>query len=302
MVKLSGSSREMRGMFLAVLAAAALGTEGIAAKLAYAGGANILTVLALRFLMAAAFFWGNLLFSPSIRKVDTPTFYRLVILSTGGQGFTVLLLFYSFQHIPAAAAILLFYIYPAVVAILAAVFLQESLTRSTLGALAITFLGLVIILGVPAGEWNTGGVVAALLAALANGIYMVGQAHMLKRLDPGTFNAYMTLIVGVVFLAVALITGDFDLAFNIQAFLAITALVLITTVLAYTAMAKGLQYIGAQRVAIICTLEPAITAVLAYLVLGEKLLLVQALGGVLIILGVTWQQLARQGGVSRDRS
>ncbi|CEP69469.1 Drug/metabolite transporter [Moorella glycerini] len=302
MVKLSGSSREMRGMFLAVLAAAALGTEGIAAKLAYAGGANIQTVLALRFLMAAVFFWGNLLLSPSIRKIDTTTFYRLVVLSTGGQGVTVLLLFYSFCLIPAAAAILLFYLYPAVVAILAAIFLQESLTRSTFGALAITFLGLIIILGVPAGGWNTGGVVAALLAAVTNGIYMVGQAYMLKCLDHRTFNSYMTLIVGVVFLAVALMTGDFDLSFNIQALLAITALALITTVLAFTAMAKGLQYIGAQRVAIICTLEPAITAVLANLVLGEKLLPAQALGGVLIILGVTWQQLARQGSASRNRS
>ncbi|MEW8958322.1 MAG: DMT family transporter [Moorella sp. (in: firmicutes)] len=292
MPKQGNTYREIKGAFLAALAAFALGTEGVAAKLAYAGGANILTVLVLRFLMAAAFFWGKMAFKPAGWRLERPTFYRLVALAVGGQALTVLLLFYSFQQIPAAAAILLFYIYPAVVAILAAVWLQETVNRSTVTALIVTFLGLLTILGVPAGDWHSKGVIAALLAALTNGIYMVGQAHMLKRLEPGTFNAYMTLIVGATFLGLALLTGSLDLAVSLQAFLAIAVLALITTVLAFTAMAGSIQYIGAQRAAIICTLEPAFTAVLAGLILGEKLLPVQILGGAFIIFGVLWQQLA----------
>lgn len=292
MPKQGNTYREIKGAFLAALAAFALGTEGVAAKLAYAGGANILTVLVLRFLMAAAFFWGKMAFKPAGWRLERPTFYRLVALAVGGQALTVLLLFYSFQQIPAAAAILLFYIYPAVVAILAAVWLQETVNRSTVTALIVTFLGLLTILGVPAGDWHPKGVIAALLAALTNGIYMVGQAHMLKRLEPGTFNAYMTLIVGATFLGLALLTGSLDLAVSLQAFLAIAVLALITTVLAFTAMAGSIQYIGAQRAAIICTLEPAFTAVLAGLILGEKLLPVQILGGAFIIFGVLWQQLA----------
>ncbi|WP_338825335.1 DMT family transporter [Neomoorella humiferrea] len=292
MPKQGNTYREIKGAFLAALAAFALGTEGVAAKLAYAGGANILTVLVLRFLMAAAFFWGKMVFKPAGWRLERPTFFHLVALAVGGQALTVLLLFYSFQQIPAAAAILLFYIYPAVVAILAAVWLQETVNRSTIAALIVTFLGLLIILGVPAGDWHPKGVIAALLAALTNGIYMVGQAHMLKRLDPGTFNAYMTLIVGATFLGLALLTGSLDLAVSLQAFLAIAVLALITTVLAFTAMAGSIQYIGAQRAAIICTLEPAFTAVLAGLILGEKLLPVQILGGAFIIFGVLWQQLA----------
>ncbi|GEA17025.1 DMT family transporter [Moorella sp. E306M] len=302
MVRRNGGSREIWGIVFAALAAVALGTEGVAAKLAYAGGANMLTTLALRFLFAATFFWGNLLLFPSNWRVDQRTFYQLIVLSLGGQALTVLLLFYAFQHIPAAAAILFFYIYPAIVTILAAVFLHEPLTRAKGGALFLAFLGLSIVLGIPAGDWKGGGTAAALLAALANGIFMVGQTRLLKRLEPKIFNAYATLTMGVAFLFVALMTGNFNLSFNIQALLAIAVLALITTVLAYMAMAKGLTYLGASRVAIICTLEPVVTAVLGFLVLGEKLQPGQILGGTLILLGVTWQQVAGQGAVAPDNT
>ncbi|MDN5361810.1 MAG: hypothetical protein PWP70_857 [Moorella sp. (in: firmicutes)] len=279
------------GLLLAALAAAALGAEGIAAKLAYAGGANILTTLSLRFLLAAVMFWVSIVIFPVQWRLDRPTLVRLVALALGGQATTVLLLFYAFQHIPAAVAILFFYIYPAVVILLAALFLHEPLTRAKVGALALTFIGLLIILGFPMGSLDIRGIAAALLAALGNGVYLIGQNNLLKRLEPRTFNTWATTAIAPAFFLMALTSGNFSLAFNNQALLAILILALICTVLAYTAVAWGLRYIGASRLAIISTLEPAITTVLGFLVLGERLHPYQLLGGVLILVGVTWQQI-----------
>ncbi|MDN5345334.1 MAG: hypothetical protein PWQ18_1448 [Clostridia bacterium] len=280
------------GLLLSALAAAALGAEGIAAKLAYVGGASILTTLALRFLLASLLFWASIAIFPLQWRLDRPTLARVVILALGGQATTVLLLFYAFQRIPAAVAILFFYIYPAVVTLLAAIFLREPLTRARVGALALTLIGLLVILGFPVGYLDTKGIAAALLAALGNGVYLIGQTSLLKRLEPRTFNTWATTALAPAFFLLALATGNLNLAFTFQALLAILILALVCTVLAYTAMAWGLRYIGASRAAIISTLEPAITALLGFLVLGERLHPYQFVGGALILVGVTWQQIS----------
>ncbi|OIQ08887.1 EamA-like transporter family protein [Moorella thermoacetica] len=291
MKKAKDSSGEGRGLFLAVLAAAALGLEGISAKLAYAGGANILSILAIRFLAAGILFWGSLIVFPLDWKLNLGTMVRLTVLALGGQATTILLLFHAFERIPATVAMLFFYLYPVIVSLLATVFLKETLTRAKIGALVLAFTGLAVILGVPTGNLEIWGIVTALLAACTNGIYMVGQTGLLKTIEPRVFNAYATLTIGVAYFILAIVTGTFSLAFNSQAILAIATLSLICTLLAYTAVAWSLKYIGASRAAIISTLEPVVTAVLGFLILGERLHPIQLLGGALILAGVTVQQV-----------
>ncbi|NLW08136.1 MAG: DMT family transporter [Clostridia bacterium] len=292
MAKNVAGSKESLGVFLAIVSAAALGAESIAAKLAYAGGANILTILAIRYLLAALLFWGVLFTRPGLQKPAGATLGWLTFVALSGQGTTVLLLFYSFQYIPAAVAILFFYVFPAVVTLLAAIFLREALTKAKLLALAITFCGLIIILGVPGSNLDTRGVIAALLAALTNGYYIVGQTRLLKEVNPLVYNAYMTLTIGLGFLLLALTSASFNLDFNLQAWLAIAVLILVCTVLAFVAMAWGLVLIGASRVAIISTVEPIVTAILGYLILGELLKPGQVLGGLIILAGVAWLQIS----------
>lgn len=278
------------GLLLALLAAGALGMEGIAAKLAYAGGANILTILAIRFLVAALFFWFGLLTGTGVEKPGRATLVWLIFLALSGQGITTLLLFYSFQYIPAAVAMLFFYVFPAVVTLLAAVFLQEALTKAKLWALLITFIGLIVILGVPGGYQDMRGVAAALVAAFTNGFYVVGQTRLLRNLAPQVYNAYATLSLGIAFLLLSMVTGKFSLDFNLQALLAIAVIAIICTVVAFTAMAWGLVLIGASRLAIVSTIEPLVTAIFGYFILGEVLQASQMLGGIIILAGVAWLQ------------
>jgi len=281
-------------LFLAVVSAAALGVEGIAAKLAYAGGANIFTALTFRFLIAAAFFWVILLSSSNDWKLGFAGTARLVVLAICGQGSTVMLLFYSFSCIPAAVTILLLYIYPSLVTLLAFFLLQEQIDKAKVIALVLTFSGLVIILGIPGENLDARGVIAALMAAVTNSFYVIGQTQVLKKVEPLVFNAYASLAVGFMFLFMAAGSGQFSLAFNLQAAAAIAVLALVCSVVAYYSLARALKYIGASRVAIISTIEPLVTAVLGYLFLKETLQLSQITGGFLILTGIVWLQIAGQ--------
>ncbi|MDK2820511.1 MAG: hypothetical protein PWP31_476 [Clostridia bacterium] len=291
----SFSSKEWWGLFSAVLSATALAAEGIAAKVAYAGGANMLTTLAIRYLISALLLWGSLIIIPLRWNFGWKVLGSLVLLALFGQATTVLALFYSFQFIPAAITILFFYIYPAIVTILAAIFLHEPMTKSKIGALILSFLGLIVILGLPSGaQLDIRGILGAIIAALTNAFYLIGQTKIIKNIEPRVYNYYNTLIMGIAFLLLALTTGTFNLNFNVNSLIAIIILALVCTIVAYMAMSWGLRYIGASRLAIISTLEPGITALLGYLILKEKLQLGHFLGGILVLIGVVWQQIARE--------
>ena len=71
----------------------------------------------------------------------------------------------------------------------------------------------------------------------------------------------------------------------------IVVLTLVSTVLAFSTLIKGLSVLGPVRTAIIATVEPFFTAVLGVAVLGNQLTLPTLMGGILIagaVLLIQW--------------
>jgi drug/metabolite transporter (DMT)-like permease len=67
---------------------------------------------------------------------------------------------------------------------------------------------------------------------------------------------------------------------------------LIPTMIAISLFLAGLPRVGAARAALLSTWEPVVTVFLAVVVLGDRLSLVQVLGGVLVIVAVIVVQAA----------
>jgi drug/metabolite transporter (DMT)-like permease len=64
------------------------------------------------------------------------------------------------------------------------------------------------------------------------------------------------------------------------------------TMVAISLFMAGLPRVGAARAALLSTWEPVVTVLLAVLILGDRLSLVQVLGGVLVIVAVLLVQAA----------
>ena len=277
------------GVFLVFVATIALSTEAVAAKVAYRGGASVLTVLALRYLVAAFLFGAGQVVQPVPYRLNGRERLALLALAICGQAATVLALFAAFRYITAAMAILFLYIYPTVVGILAYFFLGEPLNRRKVAALALTLAGCVIILGRPQAELNLLGVGLAVLAAVLNAVFLVGSARLLAQVPVRKFNAYLSYILTAFFIPLAVVTGEFTLRLTPQAVWAIVFLGVVCTVVALASLFRGLVCVGASRAAIIATLEPPFTALWGYWLLGETLTVLQACGGALILAGVALQ-------------
>lgn len=280
------SGRQGLGVALVLFSTICLSIEAVAAKLAYQGGATVMITLTLRYILAAAIFWLIIKLENYAYRLPRRQLAAVAALSLGAQTLTVLALFEAFRFIPSGMAILFLYLYPTLVTILSVFVLREPFTPRKGAALLLTFAGCAIILGQPLNGLDLRGVLLSLAAAFTNSIFLVGTARLLKDIDTTVYNAYVTTIVALATVIITFARGQFSLDFNLQALAAIIVLGIVSTVLAMAALLRGVKIIGASRTAIISTFEPAATALLGFLILGELLTGWQMAGGLVVLAGV----------------
>ena len=281
------------GTACVVASAVAFGAMAILARIAYASGVDTPTLLALRFAIAAV----AMLAMALVRKVRFPFGPMLGIvvalgaLGYGGQAFSF---FTALTLAPAGLVALLLYLHPALVALLAALFLHERLTAVKLAALALALAGTVLTIapalgasdGVPSGAGVVSGIVFAVMAALFYSLYIIGAAWIGRRVAAFPMSTVVCASAAIVFVTASLVRGP-QWPQTSAGWLAVLAMALLSTVAAITLYFAGLRRIGPTRAATLSTLEPLVTVTLAALVLDERIAAIQMAGGALILAAVT---------------
>jgi drug/metabolite transporter (DMT)-like permease len=263
----------------------------ILARIAYAHGVDTLTLLALRFAIAALV----MLAIARRRRIAMPSgsmLAALVLLGAlgyGGQAFTF---FTALTLAPAGLVALLLYLHPALVTLLAAAILREPITLAKSTALLLALAGMVLTiapaLGAGASATAPGGAAGigfALAAATFYSLYIVAGAWLGRRATPLTMSTVVIVSAALVFCSVAWAGGP-HWPQGLAGWLAVVAIALISTVAAITLYFAGLERIGPTRAATLSTLEPLVTVTLAAIVLGETIAPVQMAGGALILAAV----------------
>src|ERR1700712_1447970 len=167
---------------LCVISGIAFGSAAVFAKESFASGWSVSTLLATRFVLAAAIFWTVV----AIRRPARPSVRSAVIcIVLGAVGYALQSGFYfaALTKMNAAVVAQLLYIYPAVVFLLALARRKETLAARKLLALASTSLGLVLLLHGGSGSWPIPGVLMALGAAVTYAIYITVASTLPPELD-----------------------------------------------------------------------------------------------------------------------
>lgn len=267
------------GYGLIVLSAVAFGAMAILARYAYQAGANTGGILLPRFVIATGVLIPVMLASarrwPRGRELA-------VAFGMGGIGYVgqALCFFSALQYASAGLVALLLYLYPTLVGLLAAIFLGERLTPWKLALLGLSFAGTALTIG--SGSGTALGIALGISAATIYAVYITVGGRFLR----GTDSVATTTVVC---LAATPVMGLFALLqparfpASIQGWLAILGIALLSTVVAIMAFFAGLRRVGASRAAIVSTLEPVVTLVLAALLLGESATFWQLVGGAMIL-------------------
>lgn len=193
--------------------------------------------------------------------------------------------FIATQYTGTGLAMVIFFSYPVIVALLSWGMQRHHLNRVTLITLGLMMGGLYLLKGPANHPIHIIGIVFATLAALFYAFYVVGS----KRFSSVTIDSNiltMTVCFGSasLFLILALAAHRFVFPTSLQNALYFLALGIIATAIPIQLMLEGLKYVTPMRASIISVLEPIVTMVVGIILLNESLTHLQMVG-VLIVLG-----------------
>jgi drug/metabolite transporter (DMT)-like permease len=285
-----GNARDkFAGVLLIALSASAFGAMAIFARFAYAAGADVYGLLAVRFVLAAIAM-GVVL---RVRGIGLPPLRRVLALAAmGGIGYVSqsYCFFSALNHAQASLVALLLYLYPLFVTILAAIFLKEKLTTAAVIALVLCSVGAGLTVG--GGQGSPLGIALGLAAAVIYSVYIVVGARVTAGVNAIATTTVICTAAAVVYVAIGILRSSAGVPPQFPStaggWLALLAIALVSTVLAILTFFAGLQRLGAAKASMLSTLEPVVTVLLAAALLGEQIGMAQAVGGGLILLGVLW--------------
>ncbi len=282
------------GTLFTLIAATGFAAVSILTSKATATGLTLATVLAWRYVFAAVILtlWVG---THDYKRIPPREMLRFVTIGGFGQALLVYLALSSLKFIPAATLAFLFYTYPTWVALAQAVRGAEKLDRRRAAALGLSFTGIAVMVGMPGAaaiDWR--GVALALSAAFVYGIYIPVMRVLQKDHPVAPPSAYSKIGAALAFLMLSVSDGSFTWQIEPGAWMTIGALAVFSTVLPSVFFLMGLIRLGPVRVAIVSTVEPFLTALLAVLVLSQPLAWPTLLGGALIILAVVVLQFRRE--------
>jgi drug/metabolite transporter (DMT)-like permease len=292
---------DVGGLLKVLAAAAALGTLGPVAALAYGEGVEPATFSALRAGIGAAIL-GALVLSrrqPSIGLARlAPRQRALLAVAVAVNGLMNLVLFFAFGAMAVGLVMIIFYCNPVLVALLSAGLGRERLTPVRIVALAVAGTGLALVLGSqlgPEAHATAAGIALAGTAAACHALYLVTIRGGFDDV-PGVQATSLVLAGGLAISGTAalLIEGGGVMGEWFASPVAWAAILCAGTfgaALPKVWVIGGVRRIGSTRTAVAMLMEPVVAVVVAAAALGQRLTELELAGGAAILVAVVLAQL-----------
>lgn len=201
----------------------------------------------------------------------------------------------------AAIGTALVYSSPAFTALAGWRWWNERLDAQKIGAIVLSIVGVVFASGAydrAAWQINPAGIVVGVVAGGAFAAYsLLGKLSVRRGVNPWTATLY-SFVFGATFLLFLqrpgtflwrvqpVAAGPWEWGETLRGWGTLGLLAVGPTLVGYGLYTVSLTYLPASTANLILTLEPAMTAGLAFVFLGERFTLPQFLGGALILTGV----------------
>jgi drug/metabolite transporter (DMT)-like permease len=279
-----------------VLAAVCFATLGPASRFAFAADVDALTLVTWRAVIGGLFVAATALVLSRLGHVvarplrDIPWRHRLMNVMAGVIGAALnLAVLMAISRISIALTLLVFYTYPALVALVATAFFGERLDALRWTALGVSLFGLaLVVIGAgDVGQLDLVGVGLAFFGALCQVVYALSAQRGFPSVPAPQAGGITFAVAVLAYVVFAGLTGqlgvmDAPLASS-AALLPVLFAGVVGAGIPTMAWIIGIRILGASRAAIISTLEPVVGVALAALVLAEIPTPLQVVGGACII-------------------
>ena len=279
------------GYVAGIVTGVTYGLNPLFAKPLLSMGVSVDTMLACRYLIAVFILGVWLVFRKESLKVNKAQMWRLCIL---GFLFAMssMLLFLSYNYIPAGLATTIVFLYPVIVALIM-VLLKVYPTWQVWLSILMTFVG-VVILSRPSGNMtlNITGLSLAAGSAIAYALYLivVNRSRRLRTVTSLVLTFYALLIGSVVFLIHSAISGGEFMAGLDGWFcwMNLICLAVFPTLVSLLTLAMATRIIGPTKTSVLGVFEPVTAIAVGTIFFGESLTLNVIIGVLITLVAVTF--------------
>ena len=279
---------DARGIAFALLSAVGLGLAVAAARYAFEGGTNGLTVASARSLVLAA---GLFVYcratgrSLGLRRADRRRCAGLgLLMAVGFYGHVG-----AVEYISIGLTALLFFTFPPLIGLIEAVLDRTWPALAKAIALATAFAGLTTMLGASLGASDPRGVALVLGSAIAVALNSVGIVRSVGHINPLVALFHMAVTAAVTLSVLTLATSSVRLPISGTGWagmFGVIALQCASLPLYFVAVTR----IGALKSAMLANLQPVTSIIAARVLFGELLGAAQLAGGAMVLAGVMLMQ------------
>lgn len=253
-----------------------------------------IAVLTLAFLRAGGafviLFTALALLRPSLLRVNRNSLVFFAIYGLCGVSAFYVSYIQAVVLTSVTTGVVLLYTAPAFVTVLAWRIWHESLGARKLAALGLAFSGCALVARAydPTQlSVNLIGLGFGIAAGFTYALYTIFSKSALERHASWTALAY-ALFFGALFLLPLQSWDSFAPLRQPGAWIFVVALAAGPTLGSLALYNAGLRRVPASNASVVATIEPVVASVLAFLVLGERLELLQLIGGALAVAGAVW--------------
>jgi len=285
-----------------LLIAFMMGSNHVAARLAFNDGLDVATAVAVRSFLTAIVVSIMVIWSGLAWRVNRKQGRGLLLvgLCIGAQS---QLLYGAVSRLPVALALIAFNTFPMWTALWDRVIYKKRPDKAVLQALPVLLMGLFLALDVMGAASHLGafahaaqigaGVAFALAAAAVFGLSLVVMQHETVGVDGRVRTAATLTLAGVVALSVMSVQGGAHWPQSMLGWYALATLTLLYGT-AFTIMFTVLPKLGVGNNAAIMNAEPVFALVMAWLVLGQSIAPSQIAGALVVVGTVIWLGLRRR--------
>ena len=281
------------GTSLIIVGSLLLSAKGIMAKLLYAHGLTFDALTAIRAAMALPLFWMWGIYRMGWRpllSVERVSIGWAMCAGAIGYYAGALIDFYGLTLIDASLERVILYIFPTLVVIADACMTRRWPEPRVIVATVVTYIGVFLAVGgldLELMAANAKGAGVVFIAACTTGTFLMFSERVGRRIGSIAFTLYAMTAAATGLVIHTSITVNWQaLSMDREGWLLLLFMVAFITVAPMLMITEGVKRIGAQRGAIIGTVGPPSTIVIAWWVLGETMTLLQLGGAGLIITGI----------------
>lgn len=281
------------GIVFAIIGVVLFSAKAVLVKVAYTYEVDHLTLLLFRMVFALPFYL-LIAFSKKplhSKEINYKDYLWVVFFGFIGYYLASLFDFMGLQFIKAGLERIILFIYPTMVVVLSWLIFRKSISKIQIIAIIITYLGVILTF------WNEepmkdGSVILGgtliFFSALTYASYLVGSGWLIPKFGVMQFTSYAMIVSTVcIVLHYSMVKGLQLSTYPKEVYYLGIAMAIFSTLIPSFLVSAAIKRLGAPTFSLFGSLGPVSTIILAFFFLDERITVLQIIGMLIVIGGVT---------------